>query len=127
MADLEYHQAQEVPPPESSTISTTGRRTLLATPSREEIAASGGLMEVGLERFQADQGQPSRRWEDLWWCHSIDCGKSNFAPRTTCGLCGAGRYHPLHHVVRGLKRKLEDAEQFIAELLSKQRNRGKPT
>ena len=57
MADLEYHQAQEVPPPESSTISTTSRRTLLATPSREEIDASGGLMEVGLERFQADQGK----------------------------------------------------------------------
>ena len=78
-------------------------------------------MEGGLVRFQADQGHPPRRWENLWWCHNVGCGKSNFAPRTAPG------FNPLYHVVKGLKRKLEDAEQLITELLSKQRNLGKPT
>jgi hypothetical protein len=64
--EIEHRKAQEVPPPESGQISyTTGRETLLAVPSREAIAASGGLMEGNLERFHADQGNPSRRWEDL--------------------------------------------------------------
>jgi hypothetical protein len=42
----------------------------------------------------------------------------------TCGFCGTARYNPLYQVVRGLKRKLEDAEQLITELLSKQMNPG---
>ena len=99
MIETEHHQSQKVPPPESS----YWQEDPLAIPSREVIAASGGLMEGNLVRFQANQGNPSRRREDLWWCFMTDCGQSNFGSRTNCRDCGHASYNTLHPVVRGLK------------------------
>ena len=77
-------------------------------------------MEGNLVRFQANQGNPPRRREAQWWCFMPDCGKSNPGLRSTCRACGHDRYHALHPVVRDLKRKLDDAEHLIRELLTKQ-------
>ena len=70
-------------------------------------------------RPQANQEHSPRNRETLWWCHNVGCGRSNWAPRTACEFCGAPKFKPLYHVVRGLKRQLEDAQNLIAELLSK--------
>ena len=112
-----------VPPPVTSTISATGRKILLATPSQEEIAASRGFGGGSYGRPQANQQNFPRSWENLWWCHNVGCGKSNWVPRTACELCGAPRFNPLYHVVRGLKRKLVDAQTRIAELESESKQR----
>ena len=83
-------------------------------PTKKKFAASGGVRE-GMDpvKTQADQGNPSRRWEDLWWCLMTKCGQSNLALMRDCGLA---RHNALYSMVRGLKRKLEDAEQLIEEL-----------
>ena len=120
MIDVEHQQG--VPPPVNSAISTTGRRILLATPSQEEIAAAGGFGGSANVRPQANQEHSPRNRETLWWCHNVGCGRSNWAPRTACEFCGAPKFNPLYHVVRGLKHQLEDAQNLIAELLSKRVN-----
>ena len=67
------------------------------------------------DRSQQDSPDRSQlAWSDHYTIY-------NLAPSTTCEFCGAPKFNPLYHVVRGLKRKLEDAQNLIAELLSKQR------
>ena len=56
----------------------------------------------------------------LWWCLMTNFGQSNFAPRMYCRDCGQTRHNLLYPMVRGLKRKLEDAEQLIEELRAAQ-------
>ena len=104
--------------------SASGRKVLLPTPSHEEIAASRGFGGGSYGKPQANQQNLPRTWEDLWWCHRMGCGESNWVQTTTCERCGAPRrFNPLYHVVKGLKRKLEDANSRIAELESESKQR----
>ena len=95
----------------------------MATPSQEEIAASQGFGGGSYGRPQANQQSFPRTWENLWWCHNMGCGESNWVPATSCAKCGAPRFNPLYHVVRGLKRKLENAKNRITELESESKQR----
>ena len=104
--------------------SASGRKVLLPTPSHEEIAASRGFGGGSYGKPQANQQNLPRTWEDLWWCHRMGCGESNWVQTTTCARCGAPRrFNPLYHVVSGLKRKLEYANNRIAELESESKQR----
>ena len=104
--------------------SASGRKVLLPTPSHEEVAASRGFGGGSYGKPQANQQNLPRTWEDLWWCHRMGCGESNWVQTTTCERCGAPRrFNPLYHVVKGLKRKLEDANSRIAELESESKQR----
>jgi hypothetical protein len=77
-----------------------------------------GLVQPQPQLFSPHQPQPQ----------NLQLKKRHQPPRTSSpgpswNRCGAPRFNPLSHVVRGLKRKLEDAKNRIAELESEYKQR----